>query len=108
MKSAVENDDSIGSRSVITYIQQSNSLIQNIESPFSIQESIIIPNCVYMFFSGEEHEFLYLFFKMISVIGYENMLPSKETYTFFLSQNDDDNIIAAEIYTPLTGRFNHL
>jgi len=103
MKSTFMRGNTSRSKPVITYMQQVDVLIGigNLEKPFVFEEDIFIPNCVRMQFSGKEKDFLYLFYKTMSLIKYENMQPSMEVYTFFISLNRESGDISAEVYVPV-------
>lgn len=77
----------------IYMIRQVNSFIHNVESPYKIESILRVCNCMYAHYIGPEDKINYAYDK-INVTAFEEDIDlSKENYTIFVS-NDDENIIA--------------
>jgi len=101
MKTSVLRTDQLGNKTYTVYMQQLDMNIQDVEEPYIIEKSIVIPNCVHLLFKGNTEDFIYLFYKTISLIKYENMIPSKDTFTLFTPESNNNDCIAAELYIPV-------
>jgi hypothetical protein len=101
MKSALSNEDIGRSNLKVNYMQQIDKFVPDVVDPFRVEKDIYFQNCVHMQFSGKGEDFLYMFHRTIYMIKYENMLPSRETYTIFIALNKENDNIFAEIYIPV-------
>jgi len=101
IKTAMKKNNISESTSIVTYIQQTAAFISNVKSPYKMKKVLIIPNCVHKKISGDLGELIYLYYKIAAQIGFEKMSPSKEIYTFSISQNCEDNHTTVEVYIPI-------
>lgn len=81
---------------IVKFMRQSNTFIHNVEEQYKMESTIRVKNCMYARYTGEESKLKFAYDK-INVIAFEEDIPLKgDSYTIFVSSNDDD--IIADVF----------
>ena len=84
----------------MSIMMQCNTFIHNVESPYTMESTIRIPNAMYCRFNGREDELHYAFSK-IHLESYESDEKlSGNTYTIFVDEDEDGENITADVFIP--------
>ena len=79
---------------------QCNNYIHDIESPYSKESVIRIPNCMYCRYIGPEDKLKFAYDK-IHLEAFENDIELEDcSYTIFVDRNEEDETIVADVFIP--------
>lgn len=84
----------------IYLILQCNQYIYNVESPYTMESVLRVPNCMYCRYIGPQEK-LRLAYDKINVEAFETdeqLLGS--SYAVFVANNEDDETIIADVFMP--------
>jgi len=101
MKTYLTNNDNIDPQFVGCYLQQTDSFLHELNDPFSMEEKIEIPECIYKKYEGQEKGLLKVFLEIQTHIKEKAIELSGEIYTVFASQDNKTDIIVAELFLPI-------
>ena len=84
----------------IVIMMQCNTFIHNVEQPYSMESILRIKNCMYCRYTGPEEKLKFAYDK-IGIEAFENNIQlADENYTIFVNQNEEENMIIADVFVP--------
>lgn len=84
----------------IILMLQCNNYIHNVESPYSMESVIRVPNCMYCRYIGPEDKLKFAYDK-IHLEAFENDIELEDcSYTIFVDRNEEDETIVADVFIP--------
>lgn len=84
----------------IILMLQCNNYIHNVESPYSMESVIRVPNCMYCRYIGPEDKLKFAYDK-IHLEAFENDIELEDcNYTIFVDRNEEDETIVADVFIP--------
>lgn len=84
----------------IVIMLQCNHFLHSVESPYSIESVLRIPNCLYCRYMGPEDKLKFAYDK-IYLEAFENDISLKQdNYTVFVDQNEEEGSIIADVFVP--------
>ncbi len=84
----------------IIMMLQCNNYIHHVESPYSMESVIRIPNCMYCRYIGPEEKLKFAYDK-IHLEAFENNIELEDcSYTIFVDRNEEDETIVADVFIP--------
>ena len=84
----------------IVLMLQCNNYIHNVESPYSMEYVIRVPNCMYCRYIGPEDKLKFAYDK-IHLEAFENDIELEDcSYTIFVDRNEEDETIVADVFIP--------
>lgn len=84
----------------IILMLQCNNYIHNVESPYSMESVIRVPNCMYCRYIGSEEKIKFAYDK-IHLEAFENDIELEDcSYTIFVDRNEEDETIVADVFIP--------
>lgn len=84
----------------IVLMLQCNNYIHNVESPYSMESVIRVPNCMYCRYIGPEDKLKFAYDK-IHLEAFENDIELEDcSYTIFVDRNEEDETIVADVFIP--------
>ena len=101
MKTEIVRGADNQSHYLTTYMQQVNGFINDVDSPFKMHEKIIIENCLYTGFIGQNSNLLSRFLEMQSLAKKQGLSMTNEIYMLFNTDDNGEDIIAADIFIPV-------
>lgn len=82
----------------LTFMLQCNSYIHSVESPYSIESVLRVPDCMYVRYLGPEHSLKFAYDK-INLTAFEENIPlAGDSYTIFVDRNDEEETIVADVF----------
>lgn len=90
----VRQNDSGEAEMVVQILRQATGYINHIEPPYSIEAVFRVPKCLYVRYTGPEDK-LTVAYNKLNVVSFEEDVPvTGNTYTVFVNQLDDGDIVA--------------
>lgn len=84
----------------IIIMVQCNNYLHNVESPYSMESIVRVPNAMYCRFIGPENK-LKLANEKIKIEAFENDIELEDcSYTIFVDRNEEDETIVADVFIP--------
>lgn len=84
----------------IVMMLQCNNFIHNVESPYSMEAVIRVPEALYCRYMGPEGKLKYAYDK-INLEAFENDIKLGDcNYTIFVSHNEEEDIMTADVFMP--------
>lgn len=84
----------------IILMLQCNNYIHNVETPYSMESVIRVPNCMYCRYIGPEDKLKFAYDK-IHLEAFENDIELEDcSYTIFVDRNEEDETITADVFIP--------
>ena len=84
----------------IIMMLQCNNYIHNVESPYSMESVIRVPNAMYCRYNGPQSSLKFAYDK-INLEAFENDIAlSNCNYTIFVDSNDEEETIMADVFIP--------
>jgi len=99
MKTTLEWTNS-DSRSFVTYIRQVDSFIPNLVSPFTMEATKDVLNCIYVRYEGPEKWLLSAFREAELMVKDTKISLTGEIYTIFVSHEDETDLVVTDLYIP--------
>lgn len=82
----------------ITFLLQCNHEIHNVEQPYTMQNVLRIPNCLYCRYTGPETTLKFAYDK-INLYAFENDIKLKgDSYTVFIDNKEENDDITADVF----------
>jgi uncharacterized protein YecE (DUF72 family) len=99
-KMSMRVDENGEPQMVITFIRQADRFIHQVDSRYKMESVIKIADCLYTRFIGEDDDMQFAYNKL-QLVGYEEEIPlSPETYTVFVGQGEESEVMTADIFVP--------
>ncbi len=85
----------------ITMMLQCNNYIHNVESPYSMEAVIRVPNAMYCRYNGPETKLKYAYDK-IQLEAFENDVELDDcNYTIYVAKDELEETIMADVFMPI-------
>lgn len=79
---------------------QCNNYIHSVEEPYSMESIVRVTDCMFCRYTGPEDNLKYAYDK-INLEAFENdILLKGESYTIFVSHNEEENTMVADVFVP--------
>lgn len=86
----------------MSMLMQCNTFLHRLESPYSMESVIRIPNCMYCRYQGPEEKLKFAYDKL-QVEAFEQEIPLKgSSYTIFVDRNEEEETIVADVFMEKT------
>ncbi len=84
----------------ITLMMQANNFIHNVQAPYRMESLLRVPGCMYCRYIGPEEK-LKLAIDKINIEAFEkNEELNGDSYTIFISENEEEETMVADIFMP--------
>lgn len=85
----------------IVVMLQCNNYIHHIESPYSMESVIRVPNAMYCRYIGPEG-YLKFAYDKINIEAFEQDIKLGDSnYTIYVSNNEEEDVLVADIFVPI-------
>lgn len=86
----------------IILMLQCNNFIHSVEEPYSMESVLRVTDCMYCRYTGPEDKLKFAYDKL-NLEAFENDISLKgESYTIFVSHNEEENTMIADVFMPRT------
>lgn len=85
----------------IIYMLQCNTMLHDVEHPYTMETEIRVPNCMYIHYvgSGEKLKFAY---DKIALEAFElGVKLADENYTVFIDDSNEEEGLVADVFVPM-------